>query len=62
MYSAIGGTQPAGSEGLVTEGFLDSNGNANFNYAIDGCSGTVRLNFLLMFTMIYEVLFGFSCS
>ncbi|KAJ7915831.1 glycoside hydrolase family 18 protein [Mycena leptocephala] len=40
MYSAIGGTQPAGSEGLVTEGFLDSNGNANLNYAIDGCSGT----------------------
>ncbi|KAJ6492023.1 chitinase [Mycena sanguinolenta] len=44
------GTDPCGNpyaisgvftfEGLVSEGFLNSNGNANYNYAIDDCSGT----------------------
>jgi len=44
------GTDPCGNpyglsgvftfKGLVTEGFLDSDGNANPNYAIDPCSST----------------------
>ncbi|KAF7358822.1 Glycoside hydrolase family 18 protein [Mycena sanguinolenta] len=44
------GTEPCGNpyaissvftfERLVSEGFLDLNGNANYNYAIDECSGT----------------------